>query len=161
MVVRSKKTTRNKQRGERTHGHGDTKNRRGAGNRGGRGKAGSHKHKFSKYHATFGVKVRQNPRTTKGIAINVSQLASYLPKWADQGKIVQEDGLWIIDGRKVGVSKLLGSGIVPENLYIRHIKVSEKARQKIEEAEGEIEDTFNADAGETKVNDPSLRDGDA
>jgi len=35
-----------RQRGSRTHGGGSHKNRRGAGNRGGRGNAGSHKHEF-------------------------------------------------------------------------------------------------------------------
>ena len=53
MVVR-KRRKKNKQRGERTHGHGNTKNKRGAGSRGGVGKAGSHKHKYSKYYDSFG-----------------------------------------------------------------------------------------------------------
>ncbi|MEK6821218.1 MAG: uL15 family ribosomal protein [archaeon] len=159
MVVRKSKTTQTKQRGERTHGHGDTKNRRGSGNRGGRGKAGSHKHKFSKYYETFGVKVRQNPRPRTGISINVSQLPSYLGKWKTQGKIVQENGLWIIDGRKVGVQKLLGAGEAPSDLFVRNIMVSEKARRKIEEADGEIEDNFNAGGGETRVSDPTSKDG--
>ena len=57
MVVRKRRKV-NKQLGERTHGHGDTKNWRGSGNRGGVGRAGSHKHKFSKYWMTFGIKRR-------------------------------------------------------------------------------------------------------
>ena len=55
MVVRRRKK-KNKLRGQRTHGGGGTKNRRGAGCRGGVGKAGSHKHKFSKYYVEFGIK---------------------------------------------------------------------------------------------------------
>jgi large subunit ribosomal protein L15 len=161
MVVRKKKTTRSKQLGERTHGHGDTKNRRGAGNRGGRGKAGSHKHKFSKYYTTFGIKVRQNPSIKKGKALNITQLSENLPAWMKQGKVTQENGgLWVVDGRKVGVYKILGAGEAPKDLFIRHIKVSEKARQKIEEADGEVEETFNAAGGETKVNDPPAGERD-
>ena len=89
MVVRRKKTTRSKQLGERTHGHGDTKNRRGAGNRGGRGRAGSHKHKFSKYYATFGIKIRQNPSHPKGKALNVGQLSTHLDEWMKRGKVLE------------------------------------------------------------------------
>lgn len=161
MVVRKKKTTRSKQLGERTHGHGDTKNKRGSGNRGGRGRAGSHKHKFSKYYMTFGIKITQKPSHPKGKALNVGQLVAHLPEWKKQGKVTEEDGMMIIDGRKVGVAKLLGSGDVTQELFIRHMRVSEKARQKIEEANGEIEDAFDTGAGEAKANDPATGAGDA
>ena len=57
---------KNKLRGNRTHGKGNTKNHRGAGSKGGRGRAGSHKHKFSKYYKTFGKHgfVRKNKKET-------------------------------------------------------------------------------------------------
>ena len=54
MVVRRRKKRVNKMLGQRTRGNGDTKRRRGAGSRGGRGLAGSHKHKYSKYAGKFG-----------------------------------------------------------------------------------------------------------
>ena len=54
MVVRKRKKLVNKMLGQRTRGNGDTKRRRGAGSRGGRGLAGSHKHKYSKYAGKFG-----------------------------------------------------------------------------------------------------------
>jgi large subunit ribosomal protein L15 len=158
MVVRKKKTTRSKQLGERTHGHGDTKNKRGSGNRGGHGRAGSHKHKFSKYYMTFGIKVRQHP-APKGKALNLTQLAEHLPMWIKQGKVSQTDGMWVVEGKKVGIGKILGGGDAPADLFIKKIKVSEKARQKIEDADGEIEEGFNAGAGETKVADPTTGDG--
>jgi large subunit ribosomal protein L15 len=44
----SKKTNTKKFRGSRTCGGGTTKNRRGAGNRGGRGRCGENKHHFSR-----------------------------------------------------------------------------------------------------------------
>ncbi|MEK6902149.1 MAG: uL15 family ribosomal protein [archaeon] len=160
MVVRKHKTTASKQRGERTHGHGDTKNRRGSGNRGGRGRAGSHKHKFSKYYMTFGIKIRMNPMHLKGKALNVGQVSDQLNEWMRLGKVTQEDGMWVVDGKKVGIAKILGAGEATKGLYIQNIKVSEKARQKIEEAEGEIEEIFESTNGETKVADPAVGEGD-
>jgi large subunit ribosomal protein L15 len=158
MVVRKRKTTRLKQLGERTHGHGDTKNWRGSGNRGGVGRAGSHKHKFSKYYMTFGIKVRQHA-APKGKALNLTQIAEHLEEWTKNGKIEQTNGMWVLDGKKIGIAKILGSGSAPSDLLIKQIKVSEKARQKIEDADGEIEDSFKSDGGETRVADPSAGDG--
>ncbi len=146
MVVR-KRGMRKKQRGERTHGHGDTKNRRGSGNRGGVGKAGSHKHKFSKYYPTFGVKVRLNPKP-KGKALNLEQIMQELPKWKAQGKVVQEEGQWVIDGTRLKVAKVLGSGSIASNLLFKNIAVTEKAREKIEAADGEVESEFERVTGE-------------
>ncbi|MEK6970546.1 MAG: uL15m family ribosomal protein [archaeon] len=158
MVVRKRKTTRLKQLGERTHGHGDTKNRRGSGNRGGRGRAGSHKHKFSKYYMTFGIKNRQHA-APQGKALNLEQVSEHLAEWIRKGKVIQTDGMWILDGKKVGIGKILGSGTAPSDLRIKRIMVTEKARQKIEESDGEIEEGPNTKGGETKVADPSAGDG--
>lgn len=146
MVVR-KRGMRKKQRGERTHGHGDTKNWRGSGNRGGVGKAGSHKHKFSKYYTTFGVKVRLNPKP-KGKALNLEQIMQELPKWKQQGKVVQEEGQWVIDGERLKIAKVLGSGSIASNLLFKNIAVTEKAREKIEAADGEVESEFERVTGE-------------
>lgn len=140
MVVR-KRGTRKKQLGERTHGHGDTKNWRGAGNRGGHGKAGSHKHKFSKYYGTFGVKVRLNPKI-KGKALNLDQITQELSKWKAQGRVVEDEGKWVIDGERLKIAKVLGSGSIEPKLVFRNIRVSEKAKQKIESADGEVESEF-------------------
>lgn len=158
MVVRKKKTTRSKQLGERTHGHGDTKNRRGAGNRGGHGRAGSHKHKFSKYYMTFGIKVTLKAKP-KGKALNVGQITAHLDDWKKKGKIVEEDGMLVIDGDVLGISTLLGSGDVNGEWLVKNVRVSEKARQKIEAAEGEIDEGFESDEGEAKAADPTAGEG--
>ena len=142
MVVR-KRGRRQKQLGERTHGHGDTKNNRGAGNRGGHGRAGSHKHKFSKYYMTFGVKVRQHA-APKGKAVNVWQLVQSIPQWKKEGKVAMEDGRAIIDGKVLKIQTLLGGGKIAQEVLIRNMRVTEKARTKVEEANGEIEDEFDA-----------------
>lgn len=158
MVVRKRKTTRLKQLGERTHGHGDTKNRRGSGNRGGVGRAGSHKHKFSKYYMTFGIKVRQHA-AKQGKALNLTQISEHMAEWMKKGKVEQADGMFVLDGTKVGIGKILGGGEAPSDLLIKNVKVTEKARQKIEDADGEIEDSFKSGGGETRVADPSAGDG--
>ncbi len=159
MVVRRKKTTRSKQLGERTHGHGDTKNWRGSGNRGGRGRAGSHKHKFSKYYMTFGQKITLKAQP-KGKALNVGQVCSQLKKWQKQGKVEEKEGMIVIDGKKLGITTLLGGGEVTHELLVRNLRVSEKARQKIEAAEGEIQEEFEAGTGETNIADPVTGEGD-
>ena len=45
-MARRNTSRRFKHRGNRTHGGGNTKNRRGKGNRGGVGRAGYHKHRW-------------------------------------------------------------------------------------------------------------------
>ena len=73
---------------------------------------------------------------------------------------MEEEGALVVDGKIVGVSKLLGAGAVTRELYIRNMRVSEKARQKIEQANGEIEEGFESATGETKVGDPVPGEGD-
>ena len=161
MVVRKRRTRRNRQLGERTHGHGDTKNWRGAGNRGGHGRAGSHKHKFSKYWMTFGIKSRMKTFHPKGKSLNVGQVSEKLDYWMKNGKVVEEDGMKIIDGQKIGVATLLGAGEVKGEWVVKNVHVTEKARQKIEEANGEIVELNETAAGETTVDNPVAGEGDA
>ena len=160
MVVRKRRRA-NKQLGERTHGHGDTKNWRGSGNRGGVGRAGSHKHKFSKYWMTFGIKTTLHTFHPNGKAVNVGQVSTQIDKWMKQGKVVEDDGMIVIDGSKIGISTLLGSGDVKGEWYVKNVRVTEKARTKIEEANGEIADQFETAGGEAKARDPSAGEGDA
>lgn len=160
MVVRKRRRA-NKQLGERTHGHGDTKNWRGSGNRGGVGRAGSHKHKFSKYWMTFGIKTTLHTFHPKGKAVNVGQVSNQIEKWMKQGKVVEDEGMIVIDGSKIGISTLLGSGDVKGEWYVKNVRVTEKARTKIEEANGEIADQFETAGGEAKARDPSAGEGDA
>lgn len=160
MVVRKRRRA-NKQLGERTHGHGDTKNWRGSGNRGGVGRAGSHKHKFSKYWMTFGIKTTLHTFHPKGKSLNVGQVSQQIEKWMKQGKVVEDDGMIVIDGNKLRLGTLLGSGVVSGEWMVKNVRVTEKARTKIEEANGEIVDEFETAGGETKVSDPSAGAGDA
>ncbi|MBI4210145.1 MAG: uL15 family ribosomal protein [Candidatus Diapherotrites archaeon] len=142
MVVRRRRK-KNKQRGNRTHGGGGTKNRRGSGSRGGVGRAGSHKHKFSKYYATFGVK-RMFKAKAKEPAINLEQVSGRLAEWVANGKARNEAGTIILDGKELGFGKVLGKGSISEKVRFVNARISAKAASKIEAAGG----TAEAEAGE-------------
>lgn len=138
MVVR-KRRRKNRLLGQRTRGHGDTKNRRGAGSRGGRGLAGSHKHKWSKYHGKFGKEKKKVLPSKQVKAINIDQLLQIMPKLVAAGKVSEEKGLFVVDGAKIGFDKLLSNGNLKEKLLVRNIKASKKAVEKIEKAGGRFE----------------------
>ncbi len=138
MVVRRSKK-RAKLLGQRTRGHGDTKNRRGAGSRGGRGLAGSHKHKWSKYYGKFGKEKRKVLSSKKVRAINIDQLMQLMPRLLEKGKASKEQGMIVVDGRKVGFDKLLSNGSLKEKVLLRNMKASKKAAEKVMKAQGKIE----------------------
>lgn len=137
MVVR-KRRKKNTLRGDRSHGKGDTKNKRGAGCRGGRGRAGSHKHKFTKYYKSFGKHGTLKVKKTL-IGINISDLVEKLPKLVSAKKVEQIKGAYIIDGNKLKFDKILGRGKLKEQLILKNIEVSKKAAEIIEKAGGKIE----------------------
>lgn len=137
MVVR-KRRKKNKLRGMRQHGAGDKKNRRGAGTRGGRGKAGSHKHKFSKYYTYFGVK-RTRKAKQKFSAINLGQIADKLQEWIKGGKVEKnEEGFFLVDGKKLGFVKVLSKGSLKEKILLVNARASEKASEKILSVGGKL-----------------------
>ncbi|MEM4295507.1 MAG: uL15m family ribosomal protein [Candidatus Anstonellales archaeon] len=119
-------------RGFRRHGHGNIKNRRGSGNKGGKGNAGLHKHKwtytvkYAKDH--FGSKgfVRQNKKHIK--TINLWEIENM----AKKGLLEMKDKAYIFefDG------KVLGTGNLSNAYIIKALAFSEKAKQRIEEAGG-------------------------
>jgi large subunit ribosomal protein L15 len=131
MVVRKKKKS-GKFRGSRTHGYGSHKKHRGAGSRGGRGKAGMHKHKWSstiKYEPDrFGKRGFKRPSaTTKKVnAINVGQLE----KVAASKKT--------LNLAEFGYDKVLGSGTISTALDVTAASFSRGAVKKIEEAGGKV-----------------------
>ena len=84
-MAERKRRKKNRVRGERTHSKGSTKNKRGAGTRGGRGKAGSNKHKFHSIGRVQPRKYRLKPRA-KGRAISVGKLNERIPALLEKGK---------------------------------------------------------------------------
>lgn len=139
MVVRKRKRS-NKKRGGRTQ-HGDTKNWRGAGCRGGRGKAGSHKHKYSKYYSQFGNKIRLKPKKKPEKAVNLRDLNFLIPVWLERKKCEKDSKNQIIlDGKKIGITKVLGQGNLSFKVVFKNIALSKKAMEKITENESDIKE---------------------
>ncbi len=136
MVVRRRKK-KNKLRGNRTHGKGNTKNKRGAGCRGGRGRAGSKKHKKMMFLREERKK-RLKPKR-KGLALNLDELTKIVEKALAEGIATKEKGFVVIDGKKLGIEKILGRGEIKEKVKILNAKVSSRAKEKIEAAGGIIE----------------------
>ncbi len=140
MTARRQKRAR-KQRGSNTHGGGSHKKRRGSGNRGGFGNAGSGKRadqkKFSalkKYGtAYFGKHGFHRKNTVEVSVINIGDLPA-TPK---------------LNLKDLGYDKLLGKG-VPKIKYDLTVNMcSKKAKEKIEKTGGKVT-TLSVEASETE-----------
>ncbi|MBU0636314.1 uL15 family ribosomal protein [Candidatus Micrarchaeota archaeon] len=136
MVVRKRRRS-NKKRGGRTQ-HGNTKHWRGAGSRGGRGRAGSHKHKYSKYYDAFGHKIRLKPKKKPEKAINLGKLNELIPGWLERKKCEKNaQGQIVLNGKKIGITKVLGGGSLSFKVVFQNIVLSKKAQEKIPESKQE------------------------
>ncbi|MGC9345739.1 MAG: uL15 family ribosomal protein [Candidatus Bathyarchaeales archaeon] len=129
-----------KERGSRTHGFGKVGQHRGGGQRGGHGKAGFHKHKWTyviKYEPDyFGKRGFTSPKSLrqKVSVINVGTLDELAEKLST-GK---EKGKLFIDLKSFGYTKLLGAGKVTKPLIVKVASCSKSAAEKIKEADGQI-----------------------
>jgi len=141
MVVRRKKKVR-KFRGKRSYGYGSHKKHRGGGSRGGRGKAGLHKHKWSytvKYAPEhFGKRGFKRPSAVvKEIkTINLKELDQIAEKLLEQKLAEKEDNKIKINVLKLGYEKVLGSGKVTKPLIVEAKYFSKQAIKKLENAKG-------------------------
>ena len=132
MTTRRKKKV-TKQRGSKTHGWGSKKKHRGAGSRGGRGRAGLMKHKKSwmvsndpKHFGRAGFTI---PEHTRVKAINLRDVAI----------ISQRLGLKEFDASLYGFEKILSNGNLSLNgLLIKAKKFSAKIKEKIEKLGGKV-----------------------
>ena len=129
MVVNKDKKSR-KFRGKRSQGYGSHKKHRGGGSRGGRGKAGAHKHKWShtvKFEKDrFGKRGFKNPVKENIKSININVL----------GKLAA--GKRKINLSELGYKKVLGSGKLNVALEVTADMFSKKAIEKIENAGGKV-----------------------
>ena len=140
-MIRKKKKVK-KMRGSRTCGYGSHKKHRGAGNKGGRGMAGSSDHKWTwiiKYKPGYFGKYgfSRHPSLIKDLeTINVGELEEIVLKNPD--KFEKEDGKYVVDVIELGYEKVLGKGKVTVPMIVKAVEISEKAREKIEAAGGEV-----------------------
>ncbi|MCD6557798.1 MAG: uL15 family ribosomal protein [Candidatus Aenigmarchaeota archaeon] len=118
-----------KLRGSKTHGYGSKKKHRGKGSRGGRGYAGSSKHRRSyivKYEKNHFYHKKLKPKR-KLKTINVSDLGELLREGQKKINLIE-----------LGYEKLLGSGTAPKEIVVVVGKCTAKAREKIESAGGKV-----------------------
>jgi len=132
---------RSKYRGSRTCGGGTHKNRRGAGNRGGRGNSGGCKHHFVRVYLERGYVYRkmgfrslQSPVDAVIDVSELDQMAQYLVKI---GKAQESDGVIVINVEDLGIEKILGGGKVTQKLHVTAKAFSEQAISKIEAQGGQ------------------------
>ena len=132
---------RSKYRGSRTCGGGTHKNRRGAGNRGGRGRAGHRDHRFSHYllygevhngkHGFFNQTSR-DPTT-----LSIGELDSMARSLIADGKATQDGDVVLINADQIGIDKILGNGKVTLKMNVTAKSFSAQAKSKIEAMGGQ------------------------
>ena len=143
VVNRRKKFSR--QRSSHTHGWGSKKKHRGAGNRGGRGMAGTGKRadsiktliwKDKKYFGKYGFKPKGIKEKIR--AININDINEMLGKFLANKLIVKEGDCYVIDLKKLGYNKLLGAGKAVNKFKINVKYASGNAIEKIKKIGGEV-----------------------
>ena len=128
MVVRRRRKYR-KKLGSRSY-HGDTKNRRGHGIHGGRGRAGAWDHKKSTYrYEVLGKKGFKPPRKRTEVVINLAKINEIITSPTFSGDT--------LDVTELGYTKVLGTGEITKPVKVVAYSFSERAKEKIEKAGGE------------------------
>lgn len=134
MTSRRKTTKKKKFLGRRHFGVGNAKNRRGSGNKGGRGAAGLHKHKFSwitkydpDYFGKFGF-VRPGKK-------RIPTLQLYeIDRKAILDKLEKKEGKLHFEFH----GKILGTGTITVPVSVKAEGWTKSAEEKIKNAGGQI-----------------------
>jgi len=134
-------------RGSRTCGGGTHKNRRGGGSRGGRGNAGGCKHHFVRNYmlglayGKHGFKRPQKVLSNKPI-VNVGELDELSEQLVQYGEAHKQGDVYHINLAELEypIAKVLGNGRITKPMAITVSECSARARSKIEEAGGSIEE---------------------
>lgn len=138
---RSRKIT--KFRGGRRCGYGQNKHR-GAGQRGGRGNAGTGKKAHCCETKVWSIKKKYFgshgfvPRLNEVSSISIRDVQDKLQSWLDRGLISKEADVFVVDLKKLGYDKLLGSGAIKKKMKLTIPFVTEKAESKLTESDCEV-----------------------
>jgi len=133
-----------RQRGSRTHGWGQIGQHRAGGGRGGHGKAGLDKHKWTyviKHDPTYWEKkgfVSTRTLGRKVSVINVGKLDDLADKLESEKKLERKNKKIFLDLESLGYDKLLGTGEIIKPMLVKIASYSEAASRKLEEAGGQI-----------------------
>lgn len=125
-------------RGSRTMGYGRVGQHRKSGSKGGKGKAGLHKHKWTwtvKYAKEYFRRDSLKPSKRREVKrwINVGDLDAL----AGVKRRTRKEAL-TLNLTEIGYGKLLGGGMVKGKYNVVVGKFTESAKEKIEKAGGEI-----------------------
>ena len=135
VVHKRKKVTKYRGKGSGTHGCGARKKRRGAGSRGGKGRAGTGKragHKKNFFEVIIGKQKGFTSYRKSVKAINVGDLTRLVSKQnLNSGNIV-------LNLRELGYGKLLGAGNINIEVKVYVDSYYKKEEEKIKVAGGEI-----------------------
>lgn len=143
VVHKRKKNVR--QRGSKTHGWGAMKKHRGAGNRGGRGMAGTGKRADTRkpsfwkepYFGKRGFH-NPNPKLKSVNVITIKDIEDRIDCWKKKGFIKEENNMLIIELSKLGFTKLLSNGNITKKLKIIVPYASKRAVEKVQKSGGEV-----------------------
>ncbi len=148
MAQKNRKT--GKKRGSRSCGYGSCQKHRGSGSRGGRGNAGSGKHKqiksrlkgrvFGKSGFKRHPSLKREKRT-----INLSEINGRIGQWSEEGRVKKASGKLTLDLSELGYDKVLGGGKLTRKVRIKAESFSESAKKKIGEAGGEALESNDVD----------------
>jgi len=133
-----------KYRGSRTHGWGQVGQHRARGGRGGTGKAGLDKHKWTyviKHDPTYWIKkgfVSTKTLGKKISIINVGKLDDLVAKLDSEKKLERREKKIFLDLESLGYDKLLGTGDIINPILVKVASYSEAASKKLEAAGGQI-----------------------
>lgn len=150
MTVRKRKKV-TKYRGSKTHGGGAMKKRRGAGNRGGRGMAGTGKRGDAKkpliwknelYFGKHGFKKKNKKEIN---AINLKTVEERTINWANKKLVEVQKDIVHINLGKIGYNKLIGSGDITRKLNIVVERATKGAIEKVKKAGGNVELTLKTE----------------
>lgn len=142
MPTKDRKVRR--QRGSRTHGWGQIGQHRAGGGRGGHGKAGLDKHKWTyviKHDPDYFKKkgfVSTRTLGRKVSVINVGKLDDLADKLESEKKLERKEKKIFLDLESLGYDKLLGTGEIIKPMLVKVASYSEAASRKLEEAGGQI-----------------------
>jgi large subunit ribosomal protein L15 len=149
--MKRKKNVR--QRGSKTHGWGAMKKHRGAGNRGGRGNAGSGKRadqkkpsywnaqqpKGQKYGKDYFGKSGFHSITAQELTIiNVQDLNNKIAVWATEKKVTKSGDKYTVDLKALGYDKLLGTGKISSKVNVTVSYATASAVEKVNAAGGSV-----------------------
>jgi len=131
-----------KRRGSRTCGWGQIGQHRKTGAKGGHGKAGRHKHKWTwvlRYDPDyFGKHGFYRPNRREVNSINLIQLSTLIEAMERSGELRMIDGRPVINLAELGVGKLVGGGRIDRPILVIVDKWTEKAEKIIKEAGGRL-----------------------